>query len=142
MCLHVGPCRVYDAAGGMSRHQQSRLFHASGKMLLIRRASFRRAGRYAQSTLRSKAFVTAAATSARVKDLAQAADRPTGQRWDSLDRWVMFSDLHVSTRTLNTCIDVLRKIKQEAEARQAGVLFLGMICNLTLNKHSAARSVP
>lgn len=125
MCLHVGQCRVYGAAGGMSRHQQTRSLNTPAKMLLVRRASLPRARLYAQSTLRSKAFVTAAATSALVKDLARAADRPTGQPWDTLDRWVMFSDLHVSTRTLNTCIDVLRKIKQEAEARQAGILFLG-----------------
>ena len=98
MCLHVDQCRVCEVAGGMSRHQQTRSLNIPANMLVIRRASFLRARRYSQSTLRSKAFVTAAATSALVKDLAQAADRPTGQRWDSLDRWVMFSDLHVSTR--------------------------------------------
>ncbi|KAL0033719.1 hypothetical protein WJX77_002381 [Trebouxia sp. C0004] len=37
----------------------------------------------------------------------------------------MFSDLHVSVRTLDTCISVLQKIKKEATSRKAGILFLG-----------------
>ncbi|KAA6423047.1 MAG: hypothetical protein FRX49_07035 [Trebouxia sp. A1-2] len=37
----------------------------------------------------------------------------------------MFSDLHVSIRTLDTCISVLQKIKKEATSRKAGILFLG-----------------
>ena len=50
---------------------------------------------------------------------------PQGKRWENVERWVMFSDLHVSVKTLKTCLDVLRKVKQEATKRKAGVLFLG-----------------
>lgn len=50
---------------------------------------------------------------------------PSGKRWENIDRWVMFSDLHVSVKTLATCIAVLQKVKQEATKREAGILFLG-----------------
>ena len=40
-------------------------------------------------------------------------------------RWVLFSDLHVTPRTLPICLDVLRRVRDEAAARSAGVLFLG-----------------
>lgn len=50
---------------------------------------------------------------------------PQGKRWEQVDQWVMFSDLHVSVKTLSICLDVLRKVKHEATKRKAGVLFLG-----------------
>jgi hypothetical protein len=57
-----------------------------------------------------------------------------GQNMPSLDdtlwkvpprRWVVFSDLHVSKATLETCLDVLDIVHAEAKAREAGVIFLG-----------------
>ena len=54
---------------------------------------------------------------------------PQGKRWEDIDRWVMFSDLHVSVKTLATCIAVLKKVKQEATKRKAGILFLGKFPN-------------
>ncbi|KAG1672698.1 hypothetical protein FOA52_005175 [Chlamydomonas sp. UWO 241] len=56
--------------------------------------------------------------------LAQFAP-PAGGAWDGVSRWVVFSDLHVNPKTLATCLQVLRQVHAEAEARGAGVLFLG-----------------
>jgi hypothetical protein len=44
---------------------------------------------------------------------------------DAAKSWVVFSDLHVSTKTLQSALDVLRRVHEEARSRQAGVLFLG-----------------
>jgi len=44
---------------------------------------------------------------------------------DRVKAWVVFSDLHVSTKTLGSCVEVLRRVHEEARRRQAGVLFLG-----------------
>lgn len=41
------------------------------------------------------------------------------------DKWVMFTDLHCSPTTLNTCIHVLDTVHKVAKERNAGVLFLG-----------------
>ena len=38
----------------------------------------------------------------------------------------MFSDLHVSAKTLDVCLEVLREVRDAARLRGAGVLFLGM----------------
>jgi DNA repair exonuclease SbcCD nuclease subunit len=43
----------------------------------------------------------------------------------SFDRWVVFTDLHCSPVTLDTCIRVLDRIHEIAVERQAGILFLG-----------------
>jgi hypothetical protein len=42
--------------------------------------------------------------------------------------WLVFSDLHVSKATLQTCLQVLRIVYDEAVARGAGILFLGGYC--------------
>eukprot|EP00803_Ostreobium_quekettii_P002855 evm.model.scf_168.7 EVM.evm.TU.scf_168.7 scf_168:47481-47906(+) len=42
-----------------------------------------------------------------------------------VSRWVVFSDLHVSSKTLDTCMAVLRRVREEAEERSAGIVFLG-----------------
>ena len=56
-----------------------------------------------------------------------AVGRPRGKAFQSLpQQWVAFSDLHVSTSTLAVCCDVLRRVHDEALARRAGILFLGM----------------
>ena len=39
---------------------------------------------------------------------------------------LVFSDLHVSLKTLDTCCQVLRRVREEAAARDAGILFLGV----------------
>ena len=51
--------------------------------------------------------------------------RPAGGHWAKVQRWVLFSDLHVSYKTLDVCCEVLDRVKQEAAARNAGILFLG-----------------
>ena len=43
----------------------------------------------------------------------------------SFDKWVVFTDLHCSTATLNTCLEVLDLVHTAAVQRDAGVLFLG-----------------
>ena len=45
--------------------------------------------------------------------------------WAAVKRWVVFSDLHVAPRTAAVAVEVLRRVHAEAEARDAGVLFLG-----------------
>lgn len=77
------------------------------------------------STVCSSGAVEAAATTTTLSHLGTEAHGPQGKRWDKVQRWVMFSDLHVSVRTLDTCISVLQKIKKEATSRKAGILFLG-----------------
>jgi hypothetical protein len=46
---------------------------------------------------------------------------------ESASSWVVFSDLHVSTKSLTACVDVLRRVHEEARSRNAGVLFLGKV---------------
>jgi hypothetical protein len=41
------------------------------------------------------------------------------------DRWVVFTDLHCSPATLDTCLQVLDRVHEIALERQAGVMFLG-----------------
>lgn len=52
--------------------------------------------------------------------------------WAAVQRWVVFSDLHVAPRTAAVAVEVLRRVHAEAKARDAGVLFLGelWLCNL------------
>ncbi|DBB02750.1 TPA: hypothetical protein ACH3X3_011689 [Trebouxia sp. C0006] len=45
--------------------------------------------------------------------------------WPSVCKWVVFSDLHVSPKTLDVCLEVLREVRNAASLRGAGVLFLG-----------------
>jgi hypothetical protein len=40
-------------------------------------------------------------------------------------KWVMFTDLHVSPTSLNTCMNVLRRVHEVAKEQDAGILFLG-----------------
>ena len=83
------------------------------------------------SATKCNAALVAAEPAAIVRNLATGPDKPKGKRWENVDKWVMFSDLHVSVKTLNVCISVLRRIKKEAVARKAGILFLGNAINQT-----------
>ena len=67
----------------------------------------------------------AAAEQDAVPDVDLAANVPTGEHWQRVQRWVVFSDLHVSLKTTEVACAVLRRVQQEAAARDAGVLFLG-----------------
>jgi hypothetical protein len=42
-----------------------------------------------------------------------------------MDRWLVFSDLHVKASSMDVCEEVLRRVNAEAAARNAGVIFLG-----------------
>lgn len=61
-----------------------------------------------------------------------AANVPTGQHWDDVRQWVVFSDLHVSVKTVEVACQVLQRVREEAAARNAGVLFLGAPCKFLL----------
>lgn len=50
---------------------------------------------------------------------------PRSEVFNQVERWVVFSDLHVSRKSLEPCLEVLQKVHQEAQARDAGILFLG-----------------
>jgi hypothetical protein len=45
--------------------------------------------------------------------------------WHTPRLWVCFSDLHLSTKTLAICVEVLQRVHREAVARDAGIVFLG-----------------
>lgn len=49
----------------------------------------------------------------------------TCAHYATVDKWVMFTDLHCAPSTLDTCLQVLQKVHAEALDRNAGVLFLG-----------------
>lgn len=53
------------------------------------------------------------------------ANIPQGAQWQRVDSWVVFSDLHVSLKTADVACQVLRRVREEAQARKAGILFLG-----------------
>ena len=95
--------------------------------LLLRQLPHVRAPCQALQTVRSNAAVTAAATTTVLRAMSTEGNSPKGKRWENVERWVLFSDLHVNVRSLEVCISVLRKIKKEAVARKAGILFLGKL---------------
>ena len=43
----------------------------------------------------------------------------------SVTKWVMFTDLHCASSTIDTCVEVLDTVHRLAVEREAGVLFLG-----------------
>ncbi|KAL2632582.1 hypothetical protein R1flu_004061 [Riccia fluitans] len=47
------------------------------------------------------------------------------ETWSRIKTWIVFSDLHVSRRTLETCLHVLRAVHAEASSRDGGIIFLG-----------------
>ena len=54
--------------------------------------------------------------------------------WPSVCKWVVFSDLHVSPKTLDVCLEVLREVRNAARLRGAGVLFLGTSLAVNLDQ--------
>ena len=50
---------------------------------------------------------------------------PTESIWYTPRYWVCFTDLHLSSKTSTTCIEVLQRVHKEAVSRQAGIVFLG-----------------
>lgn len=43
----------------------------------------------------------------------------------NVDKWIIFSDLHVKTSSIDTCERILDNIHEEAVKRKAGIIFLG-----------------
>jgi hypothetical protein len=54
-----------------------------------------------------------------------AIPSPTARAFTDPRRFVVFSDLHLSPRTLPTCLSVLAAVRDAAAERKAGVVFLG-----------------
>ncbi|CAM6128294.1 unnamed protein product [Calypogeia fissa] len=50
---------------------------------------------------------------------------PDAAVWSKVETWVVFSDLHFSRRTRDTCLQVLEAVHNEAYTRKAGIIFLG-----------------
>lgn len=63
------------------------------------------------ATAERLASSSAAAASALPAPQPFAWNAPPGPAWDAPQRWVVFSDLHVSRRTLDVCLEVLRKVR-------------------------------
>jgi hypothetical protein len=87
--------------------------------------------RGAASDASNEASATAAAAAASTPpapaaiDLQQHAPRWALEAGALPQRWLTFSDLHVSKNTLATCLAVLEQVHEEAARRGAGILFLG-----------------
>lgn len=47
------------------------------------------------------------------------------KRHRSMDHWILFSDLHVKSASIEYCEEVLSVVHQEALKRNAGIIFLG-----------------
>lgn len=61
-----------------------------------------------------------------LKNLSMAYENITEPAiFKGINKWILFSDLHVSEKSIETCIGVLRKIREEARQKDAGILFLG-----------------
>ncbi|KAG0619717.1 hypothetical protein M758_4G159600 [Ceratodon purpureus] len=63
---------------------------------------------------------------AAVPALPRALVKPVaGDVWAGPESWVVFSDLHLSRRTCDVCLEVLQAVHAAAVARKAGIVFLG-----------------
>ena len=82
-------------------------------------------GRGWERGTRLKKVLTSMAKKKTAESTASGGAATWNRRWEDVERWIAFSDLHVSRRTIDTCIKVLRKVHEEAMDRNAGVLFLG-----------------
>lgn len=121
--MHVSSLRSYTPVGAcVNSAGRMRCTFAARSLLRPRQG---RTGWNVLSTTQCNAALAAAEPAPTVRNLATGSDKPKGKRWENVDKWVMFSDLHVSVKTLSVCISVLRKIKKEAVARKAGIVFLG-----------------
>lgn len=47
------------------------------------------------------------------------------KRHASVDKWIVFSDIHVKSASIDTCERVLDAVHEEAAKRNGGIIFLG-----------------
>ncbi|KAK9831282.1 hypothetical protein WJX74_010231 [Apatococcus lobatus] len=75
----------------------------------------------------SRRLCATAAKTAEVSEVQKqlSSQAPRGTRWRKVKQWVVFSDLHLSHKTLDTVLKVLERVHEEASQRDAGILFLG-----------------
>ena len=94
----------------------------------------------------SRRLCTAAAKTVEVSDVQTqlSSQAPRGTRWRKVKQWVVFSDLHLSHKTLGTVLKVLERVHQEAVHHDAGILFLGAQASAALpqilNHHNSGKS--
>eukprot|EP00898_Chlorokybus_atmophyticus_P004725 jgi/Chlat1/5253/Chrsp33S00387 len=118
--LHGAAAAVVSGRADTSQHaalKQSRLYSTGQPAVgsLAVEGTSRRASTKVDDGARVK--------SARSRDsLRRKAHAPD---WDAIESWVVFSDLHLSTKTQETCLAVLQHVHEVARQRNAGILFLG-----------------
>ena len=88
-------------------------------------APSRSRARFAAETNNNAVARDAGTPSVPAPPLTVLADDHFGPAHAAAKRWIVFSDLHVSRRTAPVAMEVLRAVHDEAEARSAGVVFLG-----------------
>ena len=88
-------------------------------------APSRSRARFAAETNNNAVARDAGTPSVPAPPLTVLADDHFGPAHAAAKRWIVFSDLHVSRRTAPVTMEVLRAVHDEAEARSAGVVFLG-----------------
>jgi hypothetical protein len=57
----------------------------------------------------------------------QFGQPPPATAFEPANGWVVFSDLHMSQKTMGVALQTLQRVHQEAKERAAGVLFLGKV---------------
>ena len=89
------------------------------QLACTRAASSRQGSRShsAQPPVPARARVSAASSagssaSAAADPWSWAPPPPPGGPWDAVQRWVVFSDLHVSARSETVCLEVLQKARR------------------------------
>lgn len=58
----------------------------------------------------------------------QFGQPPDAAAFAPANGWVVFSDLHMSQKTMGVALQTLQRVHKEAKERAAGVLFLGEAC--------------
>eukprot|EP00879_Flechtneria_rotunda_P028700 GHRR01030911.1.p1 GENE.GHRR01030911.1~~GHRR01030911.1.p1 ORF type:complete len:233 (+),score=26.31 GHRR01030911.1:104-700(+) len=81
------------------------------------------------TSLETRGLVNSQETSNSAKNVLSGR-APAAEAFSKARGWVVFSDLHCSSKTIDTALEVLQLVRKEATARNAGVLFLGECCCL------------
>ena len=98
-----------------------------GFLASIPRASFRPSARLGAPRRRQGFWTTARTRLTPLEASEPRVDFLTDKDYphDKVTDWVIFSDLHLSERSLSTCLSVLQTVHAAAAERNAGIAFLG-----------------
>jgi hypothetical protein len=137
-CLLGGSVKFTDPRMQFLRHNCAHRRHSNTIITLVKNhlpglsysssLSRRRLLHFAATSSSEAVAAAAAETTSDITPFIPDLQRwaPRGPSWDTRpSKWIVFSDLHVTPRTLPVCLEVLKKVREEAAARSAGVLFLG-----------------